>query len=74
MLKNNKKEIGKWLDAVIFGVLLGHAIGRIGCFLQGCCYGITTNIPWANRHPHPYKRGVLKIQAALVLYLPLLAF
>lgn len=51
MLKNNKKEIGKWLDAVIFGVLLGHAIGRIGCFLQGCCYGITTNIPWAIQNP-----------------------
>jgi len=47
ILKNNKEEIGKWLDIIIFGVLLGHSIGRIGCFLQGCCYGITTNVPWA---------------------------
>jgi phosphatidylglycerol:prolipoprotein diacylglycerol transferase len=26
---------------------LGHAIGRIGCFLAGCCYGKETNVPWA---------------------------
>lgn len=47
ILKNNKKEIGKWLDIIIPGVLVGHSIGRIGCFLNGCCYGITTNVPWA---------------------------
>lgn len=23
-------------------VALGHAIGRIGCFLNGCCYGVAT--------------------------------
>lgn len=47
ILKNNKKEIGKWLDVIIFGMLLGHSIGRIGCFLEGCCYGVITNVPWA---------------------------
>ncbi len=26
-------------------VALGMAIGRIGCFLTGCCYGIETNLP-----------------------------
>jgi phosphatidylglycerol---prolipoprotein diacylglyceryl transferase len=37
---------------------LGLAIGRIGCFLQGCCYGIATTLPWGinfgdgiHRHP-----------------------
>lgn len=28
-------------------VALGIAVGRIGCFLRGCCYGIETNLPWA---------------------------
>jgi phosphatidylglycerol:prolipoprotein diacylglycerol transferase len=27
-------------------VAIGLAIGRIGCFLRGCCYGIETNLPW----------------------------
>ena len=26
-------------------IALGMAIGRIGCFLTGCCYGIETNLP-----------------------------
>ena len=35
---------------VPFGAL-GHAIGRIGCFLNGCCYGRPTNGWWAVRFP-----------------------
>ena len=47
VLKNNKENLGKWCDSYILGILIGHSIGRIGCFLNGCCYGITTNVPWA---------------------------
>jgi phosphatidylglycerol:prolipoprotein diacylglycerol transferase len=25
---------------------LGHAIGRLGCFFAGCCYGKETNMSW----------------------------
>jgi prolipoprotein diacylglyceryl transferase len=28
------------------GLALGMGIGRIGCFLRGCCYGIPTRLPW----------------------------
>ena len=27
-------------------IALGHGFGRIGCFLSGCCYGITTGTAW----------------------------
>lgn len=27
-------------------IALGVGIGRIGCFLAGCCYGKPTNLPW----------------------------
>jgi phosphatidylglycerol:prolipoprotein diacylglycerol transferase len=36
---------------------IGHAIGRFGCFLAGCCYGKETDLFWgvflhgAKRHP-----------------------
>jgi phosphatidylglycerol:prolipoprotein diacylglycerol transferase len=50
-LRNDKKNLGKWLDVMILGILLGHSIGRIGCFLNGCCYGIITNVPWAIKFP-----------------------
>jgi len=38
-LKKNNEEIKKWLDKGMLGFLFGHFIGRIGCFLNGCCYG-----------------------------------
>jgi phosphatidylglycerol:prolipoprotein diacylglycerol transferase len=30
---------------------MGAAIGRFGCFLNGCCYGTPTNLPWGVRFP-----------------------
>lgn len=29
-----------WLDLLIPSLPLGHAIGRVGCLLNGCCYGL----------------------------------
>ena len=29
------------------GLVFGHAIGRIGCFLAGCCFGSQCDLPWA---------------------------
>lgn len=36
----------KLLDALAPGTALGYAIGRIGCFLNGCCFGLPTKLPW----------------------------
>jgi phosphatidylglycerol:prolipoprotein diacylglycerol transferase len=33
-------------------ITLGLAIGRIGCFLNGCCYGAPANVPWAMSFPY----------------------
>ena len=38
-------------DLIVPSVLLGMAIGRIGCFLNGCCYGGECEYPWAVRFP-----------------------
>jgi phosphatidylglycerol:prolipoprotein diacylglycerol transferase len=38
-------------DCVAPGLLVGLALGRIGCFLNGCCYGGPCDLPWAVRFP-----------------------
>jgi phosphatidylglycerol:prolipoprotein diacylglycerol transferase len=37
----------KIADIAAPAVALGQAIGRIGCFAAGCCYGRETSLPWA---------------------------
>lgn len=37
------------MDAFAPGVALGQAIGRLGCFAAGCCWGKECNLPWAVR-------------------------
>jgi phosphatidylglycerol:prolipoprotein diacylglycerol transferase len=39
------------LDVLVGVVPLGHAFGRLGCFLNGCCFGRVTGLPWAVRFP-----------------------
>lgn len=40
-----KKKINFWalLDVLALSVMIGYAIGRIGCFLNGCCFGLPVN-------------------------------
>ncbi|MFN8092054.1 MAG: prolipoprotein diacylglyceryl transferase [Vicinamibacteria bacterium] len=34
-------------DVLAPGVAIGQAIGRLGCFSAGCCWGRATSVPWA---------------------------
>ena len=59
-------------DLVAPSVVLGVAIGRIGCFLNGCCYGGTSDLPWSvtfpwgsPSHGAQVERGQLPVQGLL---------
>jgi phosphatidylglycerol:prolipoprotein diacylglycerol transferase len=49
------KKISFWLigDVIAPGAILGQAIGRIGCFMNGCCYGLPTSLPWGVVYTNP---------------------
>jgi len=38
-------------DTAAPGVAFGILVGRVGCFLGGCCYGSETEVAWAVRFP-----------------------
>lgn len=44
-LKIQKKNIFDYINIYAVVLPLGHAFGRIGCFVSGCCYGIEYNGP-----------------------------
>jgi phosphatidylglycerol:prolipoprotein diacylglycerol transferase len=48
-------------DAVAPALAIGCAVGRIGCFLNGCCYGAVTDHAWSLTFPAgtlPWARHV----------------
>jgi len=51
-LRHYKLPIRRYLDILAVGLMLALAAGRIGCFLNGCCFGKPTNLPWAVRFPY----------------------
>ena len=55
-------------DLIAPSVVLGMAIGRLGCFMTGCCFGGVCSLPWAVEFPYkspPYiqqvERGQLPV-------------
>ncbi len=50
-------------DAVAPGLALGQALGRIGCFFAGCCYGAECRLPWAVTFTDP--RGLAPLNLPL---------
>lgn len=39
------------------GFALGIAIGRLGCYFAGCCFGVPTDVPWAVHFPASHATG-----------------
>ena len=50
-LKKRNIPALKMLDILVPSLALGMGIGRIGCLLNGCCFGIPTDLPWGIEFP-----------------------
>jgi len=48
----HKLQIRQYMDILAIGLMLALAFGRIGCFLNGCCYGKPTELPWGVQFPY----------------------
>lgn len=76
-------EIAKWRlgikrttgDMFALALPAGEAVGRLGCFVGGCCYGIETLVPWAvlqhgaSRHPTQLYLAAAALSTFIGLFL-----
>ena len=53
--RRHRDPLWSLADYGVVALPLGHAIGRIGCFINGCCYGLPTSLPWAVRFPADHE-------------------
>lgn len=56
-----KLPLWKLADILAPSIALGYVFGRIGCLLNGCCYGRACDLPWAIHFPpghETYPHGV----------------
>jgi phosphatidylglycerol:prolipoprotein diacylglycerol transferase len=66
-LKAKRLSVAKYLDIIAVGVILGYGFARVGCFLNGCCHGRVTDVPWAVTYPASAPidaRGTLRVSPA----------
>jgi len=51
------KKLPAWkiLDILAPSAALGNMFGRIGCLLNGCCYGRACDLPWAIHFPADHE-------------------
>lgn len=59
-------------DSLVVPVAAAIAIGRLGCFVGGCCFGVATGLPWGvdfgdgvHRHPTQLYEAAFHTSAAL---------
>lgn len=53
LLKRQNLSFWKTFDLIAPSMAIGQALGRIGCFYAGCCYGLPTQLPWGVTFTHP---------------------
>jgi prolipoprotein diacylglyceryl transferase len=67
------KKIPLWklADVLAPSIPLGYVFGRIGCLMNGCCYGKVCDLPWAIRYPaghetHPFNGAATAVHPSQV--------
>jgi len=61
-----REIIGSVFDFVVTSVPLAHAFGRIGCFLNGCCFGKPATLWCAVRYPAGSPAWWSQVQMSLL--------
>ena len=67
-IRHNKLPALPVFDAFAPGIAVGHAIGRLGCFAAGCCWGKECHLPWAVTFKNPDANGLTGVPLNVPLH------
>jgi len=60
-VRRHNLSLWKTCDMWAPATAIGQGIGRIGCFMAGCCYGRPTDLNWGVVFTHPHSLAPLDI-------------
>ena len=55
-------------DTFAPAIALGHSIGRVGCFLAGCCWGRPAELPWSVTFTKPLAHELVGVPLGVPLH------
>jgi phosphatidylglycerol:prolipoprotein diacylglycerol transferase len=56
------------LDAIVPGIAIGQALGRVGCFAAGCCWGVECDRSWAVTFTNPESHRLFGVPLNVPLH------
>ncbi len=67
-VRRHNLSLWKVADIGAPAVAIGHGIGRLGCFAAGCCYGISTDLPWGVVYSNTYSGTLVGVPLNIPLH------
>lgn len=67
-IRHTKMPALQVTDAFAPGIAIGHAIGRLGCFAAGCCWGRECHLPWAVTFKNPDANSLTGVPLGVPLH------
>lgn len=61
LLWRTEAGFAAFADVYAPGIALGQAVGRLGCFSAGCCWGKPTEVAWGVTFTNPYSAQVVGV-------------
>lgn len=62
----NSIPLLRGMDIVAPALMIGLGIGRVGCFLNGCCWGATCTAPWGVTFPYDSPPYIAHVEQRIV--------
>jgi phosphatidylglycerol---prolipoprotein diacylglyceryl transferase len=67
-MRHNHLPVLQTCDVFAPGIALGQAIGRIGCFAAGCCWGVECHLSWAVTFHNPEAHNLTNVPLGLPMH------